>query len=219
MSLRDALELVSDKFHVTIRIDPEACARYAIDQPFQLYQQQVQLPVVRGLTVGEVLHDLLAQVRPAVTYAVKGTQITIAPPYMIPFPRTLAKEGEDYQPILNPDVVEEQVQGEPVTVEYKNKPLAEALRELADSTGANIVLDNRVEEKGQTPITVSLQNVRLFTALRVLADMADLQPTTLGNVYYVTTKENAERLYKQEWLKPAPGTPAKKAPPATPTGM
>src|SRR5262249_27217944 len=116
--LRDALELLSDRFHVTIRIDPAACARFAIEQPFQLYDQQVQLPVVRGLTVGEVLHDLLAQVKPAVTFTVKGTQIAIVPVYMIPFPRTLYRVGDEYQPMLNPDVLEEQVQGEPVTVDF-----------------------------------------------------------------------------------------------------
>src|SRR5205823_3201787 len=35
-TLRDALEFLSNKFHVTIRIDPVAFRRFAVDQPFQM---------------------------------------------------------------------------------------------------------------------------------------------------------------------------------------
>jgi RNA polymerase sigma factor (sigma-70 family) len=220
--LKDILEMLTDKFGVTIRIDPAAFARYSLDDPFKLYDQSVRLPVVRGLTVGEVLRDLLAQIRfgegaapGIVTFQIKGSQIVIVPAYQIPFSKDV--DG-DVQTFLNPQLIEEQVQGEPVTVEFQEKPLVEALRELADATGTNIVFDNRWKDKGQTPVTVSLQNVRLFTVLRLLADMADLQPVTLGNVYYVTSKLNAEHLHKQERLRPAPvpaaGPPAKEAQPA-----
>jgi hypothetical protein len=44
-------------------------------------------------------------------------------------------------------------------------------------------------------------------AVRVIADMVDLQPVTMENIYYVTTKENAERLRRQEPPKPLPSTP------------
>jgi RNA polymerase sigma factor (sigma-70 family) len=223
LPLRDVFSLLSDKFGVTIRIDPAACARFGMEKPFDIYDQPVRLPVVRGLTLGQVLHDVLAQLRntkengtvPPLTFKVKGTHIVIVPAYMIPFPRTLRSEGDDVQTLLNPDIVEDQVQGDPVSVDAQGKPLIDVLRELGDATGANIVLDNRVTEKGQTPVSATLQNVRLLTTLRVIADMADLQPTTLGNVYYVTTKENADRLFRQEWLKPAPGTAAKPEPSAS----
>jgi RNA polymerase sigma factor (sigma-70 family) len=219
MQLRDALEYLTDKFGITIRIDPAAFARLGVEKPFDMYDQVVRLPVVRGMTVGQCLHDLLSQVKPDngpgnVTYAVKGSQIVIVPPYLIPFPRTLTENG-DLQTIYRPDIIEDQVQGEPVSIDVQNKSLAEVLHELADATGTNIVLDSRSKDAGQTPVTVTLQNVRLLPALRVLADMVDLQPTTIGNVYYVTNKQNADRLYWQEWLKPAPGSAAAK--PTTPS--
>jgi hypothetical protein len=221
--LKDVLELLSDKFNVTIRIDLEALRRYRVEQPFQLYDQPVRLPVVRGLTLGEVLHDVLAQVRldggGPVTFLVKGSQIVIVPPYMVPFTRTVGgKLGE--QPLLNPDVIEEQIQGDVVAVEYQGIPLADALRELADSTGTNIVLDPRHKELGKTPVTATMQNVRLYTALKVLADMAELQPVVIGNVYYLTSPANAERLEVKEWPQPEPADlvnpPARPSPPAAP---
>jgi hypothetical protein len=224
VSLRDVLEMISDKFDVTIRIDPAAFTRLSNLEkpPYEMYDQPVRLPVVRRMSVGEVLRDVLAQVRlpdvPAigkVTFLVKGSHIVIVPAYMIPFPQALG--GDEPQPFLNPEILEEQVQGEPVTVEFQDKPLAEALRELAETTGTNIVLDNRAKDQGQTPVTATLQNVRLFTALKVLADMAELRPVVVGNVYYVTNRENAERLHKMEWPQPAPAAPPVSPPAAPPS--
>src|SRR5439155_25431675 len=67
MSLRDALALLAKKFDVAIRIDPGSFLRRGIVQPdedpFKLYDAQVRLPIVRGMTLGEVLRDLLVQVR------------------------------------------------------------------------------------------------------------------------------------------------------------
>jgi hypothetical protein len=220
--LKDVLELLSDKFKVTIRLDLEALRRHT-QQPFQIYDQPVRLPVVRGLTVGEVLRDVLAQVRLEggipVTFLVKGSQIAIVPPYVVPFTRTLGGKLAE-QPVLNPDVLEDQIQGDVVTVEYQGVPLADALRELADSTGTNIVLDPRLKESGNTPVAATMQNVRLYTALKVLADMAELQPVVIGNVYYVTDRGNAERLEVKEWPQPEPAEPvnppARPSPPAAP---
>jgi RNA polymerase sigma factor (sigma-70 family) len=229
--LKDLLDLLSDKFNVTIRIDSAAFARFRIEKPHRLYDTPVRLPVVRGMTLGEVLRDVLAQASPSqvpgesiapVTFLVKGAQIVIVPAYMIPFPQAFSPTLEDVQPIINPDIMEEQMQGEPVTVEFQDRPLAEALRELAETTGTNIVLDSRAKDEGQTPVTATLQNVRLFTALKVLADMAQLQPVVMGNVYYVTHQQNAERLYKKEWPQPAPppdppgGAPVRSSAPAAP---
>jgi RNA polymerase sigma-70 factor (ECF subfamily) len=66
-TLRDALDLLSKKFDVPIRIDPGSFIRRGIVDrdmdPFKIYDAQVRLPVVRGMTLAEVLSDLLAQVR------------------------------------------------------------------------------------------------------------------------------------------------------------
>jgi hypothetical protein len=215
------LDYLSDKYGVTIRIDPAAFARFGVTKPYEIEDQLVRVMAGRNLTSADVLREVLAQVPPigteelSITYAVKGARIAIVPEYKIPYARTLAKESEE-TPLISYFMLENQVEGGPTSLDCTNQPLIDVLRELADDTGANIVLDDRAKEKGQTPVTVSLQNVRLFTALRVIADMADLQPTTIGNVYYVTTKENADRLHRQEWLKRPAGSPAGSAATSSP---
>jgi len=67
-TLRDALDLLSKKFDVSIRIEPGAFIRRGVldqnEDPFKFYEAQVRLPIVRGMSLGEVLTDLLAQVNP-----------------------------------------------------------------------------------------------------------------------------------------------------------
>ena len=70
-------------------------------------------------------------------------------------------------------------------------PLENALEELAEQTGFNLVLDNRDAEKAKTTVSARLRNTPLDTALRLLTDMTDLRAVHLDNVLYVTTKENA----------------------------
>jgi hypothetical protein len=101
---------------------------------------------------------------------------------------------------------------------FENKPLNEALKQLAEDTDANILLDeSRADQKARTPVTARLADVPLDTAVRLLADMAGLKMIEMDGVYYVTTKENAETLRKeQEKPRPAKATePMPKTEPAS----
>src|SRR5262249_38854095 len=91
---------------------------------------------------------------------------------------------------------------------YEKAPLAEALKELADSSNFNVVLDECVGDKVKVPVSARLANVPLDTAVRMLADMADLKPVLMDNTLYVTTRENAELLQK-ELPKPRKQQPAR----------
>jgi hypothetical protein len=82
--------------------------------------------------------------------------------------------------------------------DFQRKPLAEALKELAEGTGFNVVVDPRVGEKAQTAVSATMTNVPLDTAVGVLADMADLKPFPMDNVLYVTTPANAAKLEEHE---------------------
>jgi hypothetical protein len=89
-----------------------------------------------------------------------------------------------------------------------NVPLQDAVRELAEQTEFNIVVDNRAAEKAKTPVSARLTNTPLDTALRLLTDMADLRYVHIDNVLYVTTKENAAALdARLEKEKTPPTTP------------
>ena len=87
-----------------------------------------------------------------------------------------------------------------VHASFKKSSLEDALQELSDSTGFNIVLDTRKLESGKTTamVTANLQNVPVDTAVRILADMSDMRAVLLDNVLYVTSKENADRLQAEQ---------------------
>ncbi|HEV3237973.1 MAG TPA: hypothetical protein VGZ25_13360, partial [Gemmataceae bacterium] len=85
-----------------------------------------------------------------------------------------------------------------VVVSFDKTPIDDALKEIATSTGYNIVVDSRkYGEKEKAPrVTADLNNVPVDTAVRILADMAEMGVAHLDNVLYVTTKEKAEKLQK-----------------------
>jgi hypothetical protein len=81
-----------------------------------------------------------------------------------------------------------------ITFAFEKRDLRDALQEIADATGVNIVLDGRAQDKGRTPITATMRNAGVPSALTVLADMADLAVVPLEDAVYVTTKENAKTM-------------------------
>ncbi len=83
------------------------------------------------------------------------------------------------------------------------RPLDEALRELAEQSEYNVVLDTSTAEKGKTSVSARMYNVPLDTAVRLLAGMAGLRLVQVDNVLYVTTKEGAEALDKDRPRKQA----------------
>jgi len=84
------------------------------------------------------------------------------------------------------------------TFAFEKRDLRDALQEIADATGVNIVLDGRAQDKGRTPITATMRNAGIPSALTVLADMADLAVVPLEDAVYVTTKENAKAMRSQQ---------------------
>jgi len=84
-----------------------------------------------------------------------------------------------------------------VNVNVKDLTLATALEQLADETGANLLIDPRQADKAKSKITVRLDDVTLETAVRLLTELADLGSARVGNVLYVTTDARAEKLRKE----------------------
>jgi len=212
MALRDLLEYLSERYQVPIRIDLTSFARMRIPGAIDLYEKPVKLPLVKGMNVGDILREALAQLDLGpgterggsglggqVTFRIRNGQIAIVPAY-VPFLPSVGNppgNGDDPTVNLSPGLILEQEEGEPITVSIEEKPFTEVLQELRRITGANIVLDARQKDKAKFAVTATLNDVRLLAALRVLSDMSDLQPVALNNIYYITSRENAERLQKE----------------------
>jgi hypothetical protein len=86
---------------------------------------------------------------------------------------------------------------------YSGRPFAEILEDLADQVGADVTIDRRFLDKASKSATVTFRNSTLEDAVMLLADQADLRAVALPSSFYVTSKENAERM-ERELAKKAP---------------
>lgn len=150
-------------------------------------------PGFRGVPVSEVLNQVL-NLTDAVplAYVVRNGYVRVVP---------LAY------------VLGEMLSWERITLEGDGRRLVDLLREIADRTGATILVDaKRAGAKADTPITTVLQQTPLQDSVKLLADMAGLKAVLIGNAIYVTTEENAAALVKEQAAIPIPAanrTPAR----------
>jgi hypothetical protein len=81
-----------------------------------------------------------------------------------------------------------------VSVDLEKTPFADALKQISRQTGANLILDARVEKDAAAKVSLQMEDVPLETAVRLLAEMAGLKPVRVGNVLFVTGKANANEM-------------------------
>jgi hypothetical protein len=139
----------------------------------------VQLPVLKGVSRARVLRMLLDAIpSDNATYLIRGGHIEITT-------RSAATAAR-----------------QAVHANFVNRPLEEALQELAEQTGLSVVLDSRAAEHGRTPVTAHFRTeTSLLTAVRLLADMADLRVVSADNVLYVTLRTNRTRFPPTELFR------------------
>jgi hypothetical protein len=95
--------------------------------------------------------------------------------------------------------------GQRVNVDLDKVEFGQALKQLGRETGANLILDSRVEKGAKNPVSLQLEDVPLETAVRLLSEMAGLKPVRVGNVLFVTDKKTAAELRADPDLgQPAP---------------
>jgi RNA polymerase sigma factor (sigma-70 family) len=223
VALRDLFQQIEDEHQVIVRVDMAAFRRLVtatdggdqLDPEFlkRILDLQVELPrQAARLPLRDLLSDVLARSSARCAVQVRGDQLVIVPAYQ-PITRP-GEKGDETSMLVPENVIAEQMWGPPVTLAADDQPLERVLADLRKQTGANIILDARCKDKREAVVSASATDVRLLSALRVVADMADLDAVWMNNVFYVTTKENAERLERKvrEELfgKPTAPAPAKK---------
>jgi hypothetical protein len=85
-----------------------------------------------------------------------------------------------------------------VSVAVERQSMEEALRQIRLQTSINLVLDPALGEKARTAVTLTLLNAPLDSAIRVLTEMAELDYAWLDNIFYITTREKADKL-RAKW--------------------
>ncbi len=96
-----------------------------------------------------------------------------------------------------------------VNIDVEGKSLADALRGLADETGANVVIDPRAKKTAEEKITLKIDDVPLESAVRLAADVGGLAVIRMSNVLFVTTEARADKLRADadRPVGPTPGNP------------
>lgn len=94
-----------------------------------------------------------------------------------------------------------------VTFDLDGVALGSALRDLAQRTSTNLVVDPRsAKDADAAKVTLKLDDVPLETAVRLMSEMAGLKPVRLGNVMFVTTEDRAEKIKAEGESKAPPAT-------------
>lgn len=195
-TLREALEFLGDRHDIVILVDEQA---FQTEHGEQVEKLKVQLPRFVGVKLSTVLRLILAQVHG--TYLVRPDHVEIVP---LEYGRPdFWKEKRELAPTVD--------------VDFAERPLGEALHELSDASGINVVLDSRAGDKAAMNVTARLDNVPIDTAVLILADMAGLRSVALDNVLYVTTTENAEQV--KGWHEKEPKEMSGSEKPSSPGGM
>jgi hypothetical protein len=182
MTLGDALEKLAKLGDVTFDVDEKA---FQAENLRDVLRTEITatspIPAMKNVRFSTILLKVLSRipVQTWATFHVRGDSIEITTSAV---QDALVWGGSKvpYLPLVN--------------VVLDKTPLEDAVKQLADLSDFNIVIDNRSSDKAKTPVTGKFLNTPLDTALRLLTDMADLRAVQLDNVLYVTTKENAVAL-------------------------
>ncbi|QEL14719.1 RNA polymerase sigma factor [Limnoglobus roseus] len=199
------LEQLSADTGTTIRLDLAFFRLNSVEQP---YEKKIAIPVVKGLTVRDILEEVLDQLLPGSTEGgiavktgirVKGNQIILGRGSVAATTPGKTAVGQEAAQLVSESDLAAILHGPVVGIAADNLPLADFVNQLREQTGANIVVDARAKDKLQQPVTLTVNDTRLMTALKIAGDMCDLAPAVVDNVYYLTTKENATRLLKETY--------------------
>jgi len=186
-SLQDALDYLSEKYGMTFIIDSNAFAAINVAKPSE---SQIELRKMLGISLFKVLRLMLGQVKGddgIGDYILRDDYVEITTSKQVELEANPMKwKGKD------------RAFAPRVDAEHERLPLHEALRELAETSGVNIILDARATKAGWTAVTARMKSMPLDTAVELLADMADLKAVAVDRAIYVTTKENARAILKEQ---------------------
>lgn len=84
-----------------------------------------------------------------------------------------------------------------VSVDVDAKPLAAALKSLADDTGITLLIEPRLAKDAESKVTLNLEDATLETALRLLTELGGLKAVQVGNVVFVTDAKKAAQIRQE----------------------
>ena len=182
VNLGELKDLIADRYGVPVLLNNAAFVAAVGDNASAF---QVEMPRAKGFPLGALLRQVLSQ-RDA-TFLVRRTHIEIVPIAMA------AKEAkvvaEEDGTITLPTLV---------SAVYKEKPLNEALADLAEEHDLTIVVSPQAGENKAAFINARLLNVPADKAIELISLQADLRVIKKGNAWLITSKEHEQELFDQK---------------------
>jgi len=177
ITLTGAVSQLSEDFGITFSLDKNAVQQMGME-PTEL---QVEAKL-KGVKLRDGLRTMMAQY--GLSFAVVGDTVLIT-----------TEEMGIYRQL-----------NQRVTIDYDNIPLSKAVKELAGTSGVNLVIDPRAvkNKTADVAITLKLDDAPVEAVVRLMCEMGDMKPVRLGNIVFVTTPERAEKLKDPNGLMPNP---------------
>jgi len=85
-----------------------------------------------------------------------------------------------------------------VNVDAQGVALSRVLQQLADETGVNVLIDQRVEKQAERTVTAQFDDVPVDSAVRLVSEVANLKALQVDNVLLITTPEHAAKIRQEE---------------------
>jgi hypothetical protein len=186
-TLAEALDQLAKRYNLTFDVNEKAFRADDLEDALKvMIAENNPIPPLPNATLATVLRKILSRVpaKSGAVYVIRRDHIEITTEAALRQEFYADRPRGPFPPL--------------VCASFERTPLAVALRELAQDSGRNVLLDVRVEKEGKTPITVDLENVPLDTAVRLLANMAGLRSVVIDGVLYVTSIDNARVLEQEE---------------------
>jgi hypothetical protein len=200
--LGDAVKHISEKFRIPIGIDKKAFEAVGVQK---VEETPVELPKMNNVRLCVVLGRLMSQIKGdqyTGAYLIRPDRVELTSTY-----HQWLEAGADQRfPVDAPAVDDAPITPRElgyfgtfrrmttvVHIDCERQTLVEALRELAEDTGYDIVIDPRTAEKAKAPITLALNNVWLDNAVSLMTEMAELDWYWMDRVVYVTSRESAKQ--------------------------
>ena len=186
--LAELADLLAAKFGVPVMVNVREFRETGIPAADDM---MVKLPRAKGLSLNTVLrHTLEAH---GVTFLVRKDHLELVPQDFAArvtknlTPGDMPGGGQAREPL--------------VSAIYKEKPLNEAVADLADEYNLTVVVSPQTGDNRSGFVSARLLNVPADKALELLALQADLRVVRKGSAYLITGKDHANELHEEAFQR------------------
>ncbi len=186
MSLNELAQFVSRNLEVTVLVNAQAFRTVGQDNPGEMTLKPIQ---IRGTPLNTILNHALAA--HDATFLVRKGHIEIVP---VVFAAKETKNLADPNGDMGGGGLKEPL----VSVIFKEKPLNEAVAELAEEFDLNVVVSPQSADAKTGFVNARLLNVPADKALELLAVQCDLRVIRKGNAFLITSRDHANEMFAEK---------------------